>query len=374
MKNFNSGRVVNVGYYAAFMPELIDRVWEMDNMAIITLLTEADRELGRLDMYSHYVNIEHYISMHLAKEATLSSRIEGTQTHIEEVFMDEAVIAHEKRNDWQEVQNYITAMKITMAQLQDLPFSSRLIRNGHAKILSGVRGSDKQPGEFRRSQNWIGGATLKDAVFVPPPHTEIGHLMSDLEHFANNEKYPIPELLKVAILHYQFETIHPFLDGNGRVGRMLIPLYLMSKGVLKQPVLYLSGFFEKHRSLYYDNLTRVRTHHDLAQWLKFFLAGIIETSKHGVKTLDSILRLQKEVDIKLSPLGSRAINARKVMGHLFRSPIVDVQQVAAIIGKSNVSAYKLIADMERLNILEEMTGGQRGRLYRFKEYLDLFNS
>ncbi|MHB1279217.1 MAG: Fic family protein, partial [Bacteroidia bacterium] len=267
----------------------------------------------------------------------------------------------------------ITAMKITMAQLQDLPFSSRLIRNGHAKILNGVRGSDKQPGEFRRSQNWIGGATLKDAVFVPPPHTEITRLMSDLEHFANNDKYPIPELLKVAILHFQFETIHPFLDGNGRVGRMLIPLYLMSKGVLKQPVLYLSGFFEKHRSLYYDNLTRVRTHNDLAQWLKFFLAGIIETAKHGVKTYDSILRLQKEVDTKLIPLGSRAIHAQKVMGHLFRSPIVDAQQVAAIINKSNVSAYKLIADLERLGILEEMTGGQRGRMYRFREYLDLFN-
>lgn len=341
-------------------------------MAIISLLSEANIALGRLDMYSHYVNIDLFISMHLAKEATQSSKIEGTQTQIEEVFMLEESIAREKRDDWQEVQNYITAMKITMAQLQDLPFSSRLIRNAHAKILSGVRGSTKQPGDFRRSQNWIGGATLKDAVFIPPPHTEIGNLMSDLEHFANDEVNLLPELLKVALLHYQFETIHPFLDGNGRVGRLLIPVYLMSKGVLNQPVLYLSAFFEKHRGLYYDNLMRARTHNDLGQWFKFFLAGIVETAQQGVRTFDGILRLQKDIDTTISPLGTRASDARKVIDHLYRSPIIDAQKVASIMEKSNVSAYKLIAELERLGILQEMTGSQRNRLYRFKPYIDLF--
>lgn len=372
MKNFNSGNNINQGHYASFIPQVINRAWELEDMALITLITEAERELGRLDMYSHYVNIELYIGMHLAKEATLSSRIEGTQTQIEEVFMLEEAIGREKRNDWQEVQNYITAMKITLAQLQDLPFSGRLIRNAHAKILSGVRGSDKQPGEFRRSQNWIGGATLKDAVFVPPPHTDVAGLISDLEHFANNEKHPIPELFKIALIHYQFETIHPFLDGNGRVGRLLIPVYLMSKGVLKQPVLYISAFFEKHRNLYYDNLMRVRTHNDLNQWTRFFLAGIIETARHGVKTFDGILRLQTEIDAKLDALGSRAIAARKVMEALFRSPIVDVAKVASIMGKSNVSAYKLIADLEKVGVLREITGGRRGKIYAFQEYFDLF--
>jgi Fic family protein len=229
------------------------------------------------------------------------------------------------------------------------------------------------PGEYRASQNWIGGATLADAVFIPPVHTSVPELMSDLEKFANDEITPIPDLIKVALIHYQFETIHPFLDGNGRVGRLLITLYLVNKGILKQPILYLSDFFEKNRMLYYDNLMRVRTHNDLNQWLKFFLTGVIETAKKGVTTFDGILQLQKALELKFKSLGNRSGDATKVIDYLYTQPVIEVNRVEEIIQKSNVTAYKLIDTLEKLEILKEVSGAQRNKLYVFNEYLNLFN-
>lgn len=362
------------GYYKAFIPMMINRSWHIDDMEVLRLLSQADRQLGRLDMYSEYVNIDLYISMHVAKEATQSSRIEGTQTKVEEAFMAEQDIAPGLRDDWQEVQNYIRAMNEAAARLDQLPFSSRLIKQTHKALMSGVRGEHKLPGAFRGSQNWIGGATINDAVFIPPPHTEVSKLMGDMEKLANDNENPLPDLLKIGLIHYQFETIHPFLDGNGRVGRLLIPLYLVSKGLLKRPILYLSDFFERHRQLYYDNLMRVRTHHELNQWFKFFLTGVIETAKQGVRTFDDILRLQKSMDERLKFLGKRAADAHDLIQHMYRRPIVDVADVMRVIGKSNVSAYKLIADLEKAKILQEVTGSQRNRVYLFKEYLDIFRS
>lgn len=374
MKNFLSGESINQGYYKSFQPNPIYKEWQVDDMGVLALLSMADRQLGRLDMYSEYVNIELFISMHIAKEATQSSKIEGTQTNMEEVFLNKEEISAEKRDDWDEVQNYIAAMNEAIKMLHRLPFSSRLIKQTHKILLQGVRGQNKLPGEYRSSQNWIGGATINDAVFVPPIHTSISDLMSDIEKFANDELNPLPDLLKIALIHYQFETIHPFLDGNGRVGRLLITLYLVSKGILKQPILYLSDFFEKNRMLYYDNLTRVRTHNDLSQWFKFFLTGVIETAKSGVTTFDSIMQLQKTLDVKLKTLGNRSVDARLVIESLYVRPVIDVNRIESIIGKSNVSAYKLIASMEQLEILQEITGGQRGRLYIFKDYVDLFKT
>jgi Fic family protein len=374
MHHFKSGNKVSQGYYKAFIPSSINRKWMIDDMEVIKLLSQADRQLGRLDMYSEYVNIELYISMHIAKEAMQSSRIEGTQTKMEEAFMAEGDILPELRNDWQEVQNYIAAMNEAVKQLQSLPFSSRLIRKTHKILMTGVRGEQKMPGDFRTSQNWIGGATLNDAVFIPPPHTAVLELMSDLEKFAHDEQNPVPDLLKIALIHYQFETIHPFLDGNGRVGRLLIALYLVSRGILKQPILYLSDFFERHRQLYYDNLMRVRTHNDLSQWFKFFLTGVIETAKQGINTFDGIMQLQRTMDLRLQPLGNRASNAQKVITYMYSRPIVDVAAVAEIIGKSNVSAYKLIADLEKAEIIKEMTGAQRNKVYLFSEYMSLFQN
>ena len=374
MDNFISGTYINQGYYKSFNLNLINRNWQVNDMTVLQLLSKADRSLGRLDMYSEYVNIDLFIRMHIAKEATQSSKIEGTQTNVEEVFFNKEEVSIEKRDDWEEVQNYINAMNEAVKLLHTLPFSSRLIKQTHKVLLQGVRGKQKLPGEYRSSQNWIGGATINDAVFIPPSHIELNDLMSDLEKFANDELNPLPDLIKIAIIHYQFETIHPFLDGNGRVGRLLITLYLVDKGILKQPILYLSDFFERNRMLYFDNLMRVRTHNDINQWLKFFLTGIIEISKNGVETFNGIMQLQKNLDIKLKTLGIRSLEAQKVIDYLYKNPVIDVSKIEKIMAKSKATQYKLIADLERLKILKEISGGQRNKLYVFQDYIDLFNN
>ncbi|OAV66017.1 hypothetical protein Barb6_02700 [Bacteroidales bacterium Barb6] len=373
MKNFKAGLYISERLYKSFHPAELCRAWSIDSMDVLSLLSQADRHLGRLDMYSEHVDIDMFIQMHIAKEATQSSRIEGTQTNMEEAFFEKSDVSDEKKDDWEEVQNYITAMNEAVRMLHTLPFSARLIRNAHKILLQGVRGQHKQPGEFRRSQNWIGGATINDAVFVPPVHTLVADYIADIEKFANYDEYGnIPDLIKIALIHYQFETVHPFLDGNGRTGRLLITLYLVSKGILKQPILYLSDFFERNRTLYYDNLMRVRTHNDINQWLKFFLTGITETSKKGVQTLSGILQLEKSMDISISGLGKRGADARKIINYMYKKPIVTVSEVTAIIGKSIQTAYNLITDMEKAGIIKEITGSQRNRLFLFKKYMDLF--
>lgn len=373
MKEFKSGTYISQGTYKSFQPEKINREWLLEDIEVITLLSKADRQLGRLDMYSEYVpNIELFISMHVLKEATQSSKIEGTKTNIEEALQDITDISEEKKDDWEEVQNYIEALNSAIKELDNLPFSSRLIKQTHQILLQGVRGKHKVPGEFRTSQNWIGGASIADAVFVPPIHQEVSTLMNDLEKFAHNEEFPFPDLLKIALIHYQFETIHPFLDGNGRVGRLMITLYLVEKGILKKPILYLSDFFERNRELYYDNLMKVRTSHDIKQWFKFFLVGVVETAKSSIETFDKILKLQKEVDEKLQTLGSRTNNARTVISYLYQRPMIDANKVCELTEVSPPSAYKLIAELEKVNILEEVTGGQRGKQYWFSDYIRIF--
>jgi len=310
--------------------------------------------------------------MHVLKEATQSSKIEGTETNIEEALLDKEDITEEKRDDWEEVQNYISALNSAIESLEKLPFSSRLIKETHRILLRGVRGTHKLPGEFRTSQNWIGGASINDAIFIPPVQSSINDYMSDLENFAHNDEVFFPDLLKIALIHYQFETIHPFLDGNGRVGRLMITLYLVEKGILKKPILYLSDFFERNRSLYYDNLTRVREKNDLNQWFKFFLVGIIETAKKGISTFDSILKLQKEVETKIQKLGSRANNANVLLNYLFHHPMIEAQKAKEITGLSLPTVYKLLEELEKLNIIKEITGSKRGKLYMFRDYTKLF--
>jgi len=373
VKDFDAGTYIRQGSHKSFQPNPINRQWVLDDMEVQQLLSEADRQLGRLDMYSEYVpNLELFISMHVVKEATQSSRIEGTQTRIEEALLEREDVPSEKRDDWEEVQNYIQAMNRAVDALDELPFSTRLIRETHRVLMQGVRGQNKQPGAFRTSQNWIGGATINDAVFVPPAHTSISDLMSDLEEFVHNEDVFVPELLKIGIVHYKFETIHPFLDGNGRVGRLLITLYLVERGILKRPILYLSDFFERNRTHYYDNLMRVREKNDMAQWLKFFLVGVIETAKSGIDTFDAILKLQEDVDDLVEPLGRRAENARKVIRALYERPLTDAERVANITDLSMTAAYNLIDAMEDVGILKEITGAKRNRLYLFERYTKLF--
>lgn len=373
MRDFVAGTWVRQRGCKSFQPTPINRQWTLDDMEVLQLLSQADRQLGRLDMYSEYVpNIELFIRMHVVKEATQSSRIEGTQTRIDEALLDRKDVPREKRDDWEEVQNYIAAMESAIDALDTLPISSRLICQVHGILMQGVRGHHKQPGEFRRSQNWIGGASINDAIFIPPVHTSVDQLMSDLEQFIHNDEIYIPDLIRIALVHYQFETIHPFLDGNGRVGRLLIPLYLVNQGILKRPVLYLSDFLERNRSLYYDNLMRVREKNELSQWLRFFLVGMIETARSGIQTFDAILQLQREMSDRVRELGTRAANANKVLDALYQRPLIDADGVSRVTGLSMPPSYKLIGDLERMGILREITGAQRGRLYLFERYLQLY--
>lgn len=374
MQNFKSGTYINQGYYNSFSPNPINRYWQIDDMEMITLLSKADRMLGRLDMYSEHIpNIDLFIAMHIMKEATQSSKIEGTQTRMEDALMSEEDVPLDKRDDWAEVHNYINAMNEAVAQLNQLPFSSRLIRHVHKTLMQGVRGEHKQPGEYRISQNWIGGATISDAIFVPPVHSEIPELIGDIENFVHNEKYYIPDLIKIALIHYQFETIHPFLDGNGRTGRLLITLYLVSKGLLKRPILYLSDYLERHRNTYYRTMMEARTENKISAWIKFFLKGVILTAENGVSTFSDILAVEKENESLAHQLGVRSSNAMKVLNELYKSPLIDANKVAKIAEISTPSAYKLIDEMQRIGLLTEVTGGKRGKVFLLQNYFQIFN-
>ncbi len=373
MKNFKAGNYINQGTYKSFQPEMINRNWKLDDMELLALLGQADRELGRLDMYSDYIpNIDLFIRLHVVKEATKSSKIEGTKTSIEDALLAKENVSLEKKDDWIEVQNYISALNSSIEKLKELPFSSRLIKTAHKILLTGVRGTHKSPGEFRSSQNWIGGASISDAIFVPPVFTSVNDYMGDMEKFAHSTNYFFPELLKIALIHYQFETVHPFLDGNGRVGRLMIILYLIEKGILKRPVLYLSDFFERNKTLYYNNLMNVREKNDVTQWYKFFLVGVIETAKNSISTFDAILKLRNELELKIQRLGSRSKNALIIINHLFQEPVTDALSIRKWIGLSLPSVYKMIYELEGLGVITEITGGKRGKLYMFVDYLNLF--
>lgn len=373
MQKFNAGNFVNQGSYKAFIPNTIYRQWQIADMQLINLLAKAERTLGKLDMYSNYIpNIDLYISMHIAKEANQSSKIEGTQTNIEEVLMPKAEVATEKRDDWQEVQNYIIAINKAIESLEHLPFSSRLIKQAHSLLLQNVRGGYKLPGEFRSSQNWIGGPNITTATFVPPPHSMIHELMADIEKLLHDNENALPHLLRMALIHYQFETIHPFLDGNGRIGRLMITLYLVDKKLLSKPSLYLSDFFEKNKRYYYDNLTRVREKNDLLHWFKFFLTGIIDTAEQSIRTFDAILQLDKKLNEQLKQLGKRGVKAYELIRYLYTSPIVNAQKIQEVIKATKGTAYILIEELIDMEILVEITGNQRYRIFVFENYLKLF--
>ena len=373
MKSFHAGDYISQGWYNSFQPNPINRNWVIDDMEIINLLSKADRVVGRLDMFSEYVpNIDLFISMHVYKEATKSSNIEGTQTKMEEALLDEEDVPLDKRDDWAEVQNYTLAMNQAIQHLQTLPLSSRLIRDTHKALMSGVRGENKYPGEFRRSQNWIGGATLSDALFVPPVFGEVPNLISDIEEFIHNPVCDLPDLVKIALIHYQFETIHPFNDGNGRVGRLLITLYLVSKGILKRPILYLSDFLESHRRSYYDKIMGVRFGDDVASWVKFFLEGIIVTAEKGTAALNEILALQKEYEEIIKEMGIRSANALKLIDSMYQNPFIDITKTSNIIGQSFPTAKTLIESLVEKGILSEITGGRRGKKYVLSKYIKIF--
>lgn len=373
ISNFKAGESIQQIQYKSFEPNTIDLQWQVDVPELAFLLSQADRKLGELNAFSQLIpDVDFFIKMHVLKEGTTSSKIEGTQTNIDEAVRKEEYIQPEKHDDWQEVQNYVQAMNEAIHTLQELPLSNRLLKQAHKILLQGVRGTHKLPGEFRSSQNWIGGNSLADATFIPPHFENVGNLMSDLENFLNNINVPVPHLIKIGIAHYQFETIHPFLDGNGRIGRLLITLYLVSNGLLNKPTLYLSDFFEKNKSLYYDNLTRVRTHNDLTQWLKFFLEGIRITSESSIQTFKNIIVLRANLETKIISLGKKQALAKSFLQLLYSEPIITTNAAAQTLEINNATAARLIADFVELGILIELTGFKRNRIFAFEDYMKLF--
>jgi len=374
INDFKAGSYRKGYKYRYFLPEKINHTFIWTDEVINELLEKAAFKLGELNSFSRFVpDTDMFIKMHVFKEAVVSSQIEGTQTNIEEALIEEKEINPERRDDWKEVNNYVKAMNAAIEELNTLPLSNRLLKNAHNILLASGRGEYKNPGEFRQSQNWIGGASLTDAVFIPPAHTELPNLMSDLEFFLHNSEIKVPHLVKIAIAHYQFETIHPFLDGNGRIGRLLITLYLVSNGILEKPLLYISDFFENNKTLYYDNLTFVRTKNGLGQWIKFFLTGVVQTAEKSVTTLMKITDLKASIEKKrILLMGKRSKLGIEFLPQLFKKPIVTINDVQTMTNLSPKAANDLVKAFVEQKILVETTGYQRNRVFVFDEYVRMF--
>ncbi|NIK43234.1 Fic family protein [Xanthomonas arboricola] len=363
--------------YRAFMPSPLPPDPSVDLAGELQrLLSQADRALGRLDgSVLTLPNPDLFVFMYVRKEAVLSSQIEGTQSSLQDLLAAEADLFDEAMpRDVDEVVNYVRAMKHGLARLEDLPVSVRLIREIHAQLLDGVRGGRLQPGELRHSQNWIGpaGCTLATASFVPPPHAEVPQTLGELERFLHTDD-GLPPLVKIALAHVQFETIHPFLDGNGRVGRLLITFLLTEGGVLHKPVLYLSHYFRQHRQAYYDHLQAVRDQGAWEAWLRFFLQGVIEVAAEAADTARRIQLLREQHRTAITDrLGRAAGNGHRVLESLFDRPIVTVADIRGMTGTTYAAANTLVAKLVELGILSEMTGYARNRRFRYEPYVRLF--
>lgn len=374
LEEYKSGEYVKMNDYKAFIPSKINFNWWWDDTKLDKLLAEANRQIGELNAYSLLIpNVDLYIKMHVKIEANKSSRIEGTRTTVEEDLLDVTDINPEKRDDWEEVQNYVKATNYGIERIRDgFSVCTRLIRKIHEILMQGVRGEYKTPGEFRVSQNWIGGSMPSTAVYVPPPHTEVTECLSDFEKFINNEEIDTPDLIKIAILHYQFESIHPFLDGNGRIGRLLIPLYIQSKGMLEKSCLYISDYIERNKDTYYDMLTRVRTNNDMIGWIKFFLEAVIETSKTAKEKFRNVVELTMEMDKVIMDLSVKPENARKVLDVLYDEPIISRKKILEKIDIKPTTLNVTVNSLQERGIIQETTGYSRNQVFALQKYIDLF--
>ena len=377
-KGFRAGRYLQqpVGY-RAFIPAPLPPDPPVDlSGRLRDQLSKADYALGRLDgAILTLPNPDLFVFMYVRKEAVISSQIEGTQSSLQNLLIAEAQLFDPGMpKDVHEVANYVRAMNHGLARLAELPVSVRLIREIHSELMKGVRGGDVTPGELRASQNWIGpaGCTLTEAIFVPPPPHEVPQALADLERFLHTDD-SLPALVQVGLAHAQFETIHPFLDGNGRIGRLLIAFLLTEKRLLTKPVLYLSHYFKRHRAEYYDRLQEVREAGDWEGWLEFFLSGVIEVSREATETAAAILRMREEYRAKITEhLGRAAGNGHQVMNRLFDRPIVTVATVREWLVITPAGANQIVARLVRIGLLREITGYTRNRRFRFDPYLRLF--
>lgn len=362
------------GRYKAFIPNRLPLAFKLDDH-IQARLSQADIALGRLDGIAEILpGVDFFMFMYIRKEATLSSQVEGTMATFSDALKAEANIrSAEIHDDVDEILNYVEAMNYGLKRLEELPLSLRLIREIHGVLLSGVRGSGKTPGQFRKSQNWVGGHDIQTASYVPPPAHEIPALLSNLEKFMHEES-PLPSLTKAGLLHAQFETIHPFLDGNGRIGRLLITFYLCQQEVLNKPLLYLSEFFKENREEYYARLNAYHGSDDIEGWLRFFLDGVSVTAKRSVETARKVLSLRERDIRKVTDAGGSVQKALLLLDALFCTPMVMIKDVERLVGIKNPNALSLTDRMVRLGILKEITGQKRNRVFVYDEYVSLFQS
>lgn len=359
--------------YRAFIPnplppEPLNLDWEMQE-----LLSNADRALGRLDGITEILpNPDLFVTMYIRQEAVLSSQIEGTQASLVDLLEYESKSVKNVHKDITEVVNYINAINYGLNRLETLPLSLRLIKEIHLRLLENTRGSNRNPGEFRRSQNWIGapGCTLQDAAFVPPPVFDMNKSMGDLELFLHNEQLRLPFLIRVGLAHAQFETIHPFLDGNGRMGRLLITFLLCSSGILKRPLLYLSYYFKKNRYQYYEQLQSVRDNDTWEQWLKFFLSGVYEVSQEATDKARAIIQMREKHRELVNGFGAYSL---PLLEYLYQNPIINVTGITNAMGINYSTANRLVRSFSEAGILENIKGTSRNRVYAYSPYLDLFN-
>ena len=362
--------------YRAFIPEPLPPKPSIQLERLYGLLSQADLALGRLDgSVLTLPNPDLFVFMYVRKEAVLSSQIEGTQSSLQDVLSAEAkIFDRERPRDVREVLNYIEALRYGLERLADLPVSIRLIREIHKRLLQGVRGRRLTPGELRTTQNWIGpgGCTLNEATYVPPPPDLVLELLGNLEKFIH-EQDDIPALVKIGLLHAQFETIHPFLDGNGRIGRLLITFMLCHRKILHKPVLYLSYYLKKHRQEYYDFLQQIRDSGDWESWLAFFFKGVTEVSNQAADTSRRILEMREHHrSLIAEKLGYSAGNGHRVLETLYERPIVSVKDVESVTGTTFAAANQLVKRFEELGLLEEITGQTRNRRFRYTPYINLF--
>lgn len=363
------------GGYRAFIPKPLPPSPPVAyDEVLLALLSEGDQALARLDAATEFLpDPDLFVKMYVRKEAVLSSQIEGTQASLVDVLEHEAGAARRRPDDVIEVVNYVRAMNYGLQRLATLPLSLRLIREIHAELLRGARGNEREPGEFRRTQNWIGppGCTLAETAFVPPPPEEALKAMADLERFLH-DRSPMPLLVRTALVHAQFETIHPFLDGNGRVGRLLITFLLCIHGALRRPTLYLSNYFKVHRQEYYERLQAVRDAGDFEGWVRFFLTGVRDMAHEGAETARRILKLREEHRALVTSKLRNPSTGLALLERLFERPIVTVHHVREAISRTYPVANQLVADFERLGLLREITGGTRNRVFEYAPYIEIF--
>lgn len=375
------GTYRNQGSYKTFQPQYLSTPIKIADERTDILLADAMRYLGELNAYSQLTpDIDYFIRMHIAKEATTSSKIAGTNTKLEEALLQEhdiiALENTEKRDDWEEVQNYIAAINTAVEKLHTLPLTNHLICETHETLLSGVRGFTRAPGQVRKVQNWIGGdSDIKTAAFVPPAPELVHDLLSDLEKYWHNESDQTPTLIKIALAHYQLETIHPFLDGNGRIGRLIITLQLIDSNILTKPTLYISDYLERNRAAYYDALDRVRHTGDYGHWIRFFIGGVAETAKDASQTMRDIVSLKERYFVRIqNNIGPRRQhNARELLILLFAQPIVTVAQIKNMLGSSTQTANELANIFLDIGLFRELTGYRKNRKFILGEYFDLFD-